>query len=400
MGPFLGPFAAAFLAALAAGLTLGILRLSRRSLEWWKRRSRPAVLPGALEAMADAPAFVPLPEFPGVNGAIACAGVAAFLLGFVALLLPSSPPPAISPHPFSPAVLAPRALEALVFGVAALASTLAVALFASLLERGLRWAIARVSARVRQLRTLHLEDLVTTPLSLEDLRQGAAAVLAGRARGDEPFGVGFSYVALFVTPVAATALVARTAQGPAAPAWAALFASLFLAVPAAYAAAAERSQRDLGARNRRRAALRQLLAAPAWAFALIALTLPGGMPHAFGWLGLSCAVLLALPGTTEGRGLLELPSGGDEGEPSGAVRTISSLAHHGWLGAWAAFAACAISPGANARTLIAIGLLALLALLVLRALVAGLARERAGAWLLGLGWGLALLDLLLHARPA
>ena len=34
MGPFLGPFAAAFLAALAAGLTLGILRLSRRSLEW------------------------------------------------------------------------------------------------------------------------------------------------------------------------------------------------------------------------------------------------------------------------------------------------------------------------------------------------------------------------------
>jgi hypothetical protein len=123
----------------------------------------------------------------------------------------------------------------------------------------------------------------------------------------------------------------------------------------------------------------------------VALLLPGAHPLA--WLALACASLLALPGVTEGRGLLDLPSGGDEGEPSAAVRTISSLAHHGWLGAWAAFSACAIRPHADARTLILAGLLALLAFLMLRALVAGLARERAGAWLLGLGWGLALLDL-------
>jgi len=396
MGPFLGPFAAALLAALAAGLTLGILRLSRRSLEWWKRRSRPAVLPGALEAMADAPAFVPLPEFPGVNGAIACASVSALLLGFVALLVPgpaSSPP--IASHPFSQAVLAPRALQAFVFGVAALAATVAVALFASLLERGLRFVIARASARIRQLRALHLEDVET--LSLKDLRD--VAVHAGRARGDEPFGVGLSYVALFVTPVFAFGLVARAAQGPVPPAWIPLFAALYLAVPAAYAAAAERSQRDLGARHRRRAALRQLLAAPAWALALIAIALPGGLPHVAGWLSLACAALLALPGATEGRGLLDLPTGGDEDEPSNAVRAISGLAHHAWLGAWAAFAAFAIGPP-GARALVLGGLLAVLALLVLRALVFGVAGERAGAWLLGLGWGLGLLDLLLHAGRA
>ena len=397
MGPFLGPFAAALLAALAAGLTLGILRLSRRSLEWWKRRSRPAVLPGALEAMADAPAFVPLPEFPGVNGAIACASVTALLLAFVALLVPgpeSAPP--IAEHPFTPALLAPRAVEAFVFGFAALAATLAVALIASLLDRGLRWLIARASARIRQLRALHLEDVET--LSLRNLRDVAAHV--GRVRGDEPFGVGLSYIALFVTPVFAIALVARASQGPVAPAWIPLFASMFLAVPAAYAAAAERSQRDLGARHRRRAALRQLLAAPAWAIALIALALPGALPHVAAWLALACTALLALPGATEGRGLLELPSGGDEGEPSPAVRAISGLAHHSWLGAWAAFGAFAIAQAPGARGLILCGLLALLALLVLRALVAGFARERAGAWLLGLGWGLALLDLLLHGKGA
>src|SRR5438046_2802416 len=105
MGPFLGPFAAALLAALAAGLVLGIVRLSRRSLEWWKRRKVAAVLPGALEAMEGVPAFVPLPEFPGVNGAIACAAAASLLLGLGAALLANAPQalPPIAAHPFEPA---------------------------------------------------------------------------------------------------------------------------------------------------------------------------------------------------------------------------------------------------------------------------------------------------------
>jgi hypothetical protein len=402
MGPFLGPFAAAFLAALAAGLTLGILRLSRRSLEWWKRRVRPAVLPGALEAMADAPAFVPLPDFPGVHGAIACAAAAALLVGFVAFLAPGpfGPPPVIAQHPFTPTALAPRALTHFAFGFAALATTLALALLASLLERGLRATIARVSARVRQLRALHVEDLDESPLSMADLKAGAALLLSGTARGNEPFGVGLSYVALFVTPVAATALVARAALGPAPPGWIPLFATAFLAVPAAYAAAAERSQRDAGARQRRRAALRQLVAAPAWALALIALTLPGTVPHVAGWLALACAALIALPGSTEGTGLLEVPSGGDEAEPSPSVRAISGLAHHGWIGAWAGFMSFHAAPVVGAGPLVGGAMLALAGLLLLRALVIGLARERAGAWLLGLAWGLALLDLLLHSSPS
>jgi hypothetical protein len=342
---------------------------------------------------------VPLPDFPGVNGAIACAAAAALLVGFVAFLAPGpfGPPPVIAQHPFTPTALAPRALTHFAFGFAALASTLALALLASLLERGLRAAIARVSARVRQLRTLHVEDL-DEPLPFADLKAGAALLLSGTARGNEPFGVGLSYVALFVTPVAATALIARAALGPAPPGWIPLFAAVFLAVPAAYAAAAERSQRDAGARQRRRAALRQLVAAPAWALALIALTLPGALPHVAGWLGLACAALVALPGSTEGAGLLEVPGGGDDAEPSPSVRAISGLAHHGWIGAWAGFMSFHLAP-VGAGPLVGGTVLALAALLLLRALVTGLARERAGAWLLGLAWGFALLDLLVHSSP-
>jgi len=132
---------------------------------------------------------------------------------------------------------------------------------------------------------------------------------------------------------------------------------------------------------------------------LIALTLPGAVPHVAGWLGLACAALVALPGSTEGAGLLDVPGGGDEAEPSPSVRAISGLAHHGWIGAWAAFASFHAAPVIGAGALVGGAVLALFALLVLRALVTGLARERAGAWLLGLAWGLALLDLLLHAGP-
>lgn len=403
MGPYLGPFAAAFLAALGAGLVLGIVRLSRRSLEWWTRRKAPAVLPGALEAMADVPAFVPLPEFPGVNGAIACAAAASLLIGFAALApdaVPHHMQPTIPAHPFEPASLLPHALRNLAFAGAAVASTLALAIASALIEGGLRFVAARVSARVVQLRALHIDALAMSPLSIADLRAGASALWSGVARGSEPFGVGLSYVALFVTPVAAVALVARAALGPLLPGWAPLFATLFLAVPAAYAAAAERSQRDLGARLRRRAAVRQLLAAPAWGFALLALGLPQGGPlatasHAAAWLALVCAALLALPGTTSGRGLLELPGGGDESEPSAVVRAISGLAHHAWLGAWAAFVAIAFVR--EARLLVPIALLALAALLALRAIVTGLLGARSGPVLLASAWTLALLDMLAFA---
>ncbi len=398
MGPFLGPFAAALLAALAAGLSLGIVRLSRRSLEWWRRRNAPAVLPGALEAMADVPAFVPLPEFPGVNGAIACAAFSALLLGAAALLLTSSPDatlPPIAAHPFDAARLVPRALTYFAFGGAVLAGALAIALASSLLERAMARAASLLSARVRQLRALHVDAPGSPALSMADLKAGASGWWTGAGRVNEPFGVGLGYVALFVTPVAALALVARAAFATPAPGWVSLFASLFLAVPLAYAAAAERSQRDLGARHRRRAALRQLLAAPAWAFALLEIAEPAtghllaGAPHAAAWLALACAALLGLPGSTTGRGLLELPLGGDEAEPSPAVRAISGLAHHAWLGAWAAFLALAFAPRAG---LLAGALLALGGLLAARGLLAGFARERAGVILLVLAWGFALLD--------
>ena len=146
----------------------------------------------------------------------------------------------------------------------------------------------------------------------------------------------------------------------------------------------------------------QLLAAPAWAFALLALG--NGMTgkiatgtHAAAWLALALAVLLALPGTTGGRGLLEVPGGADEAEPSAAVRAISGLSHHAWIGAWAAFAALAFAPGARPLGFIAAILGALLALLALRALVTGTFGARTGAVLLGGAWTLALLDLGVHA---
>ncbi|MEP7027754.1 MAG: hypothetical protein ABI960_04085 [Candidatus Eisenbacteria bacterium] len=383
MGPFLGPFAAALLAALIAGAALGLTRLSRRSLEWWRRLRAPR---------AEAPAFDLFPEdaippvphgFPGVHAAIACAVGAAACIGLAALgrtFALGAPPalPEIGRHPFDPATFVPRALGVLAFAAIAFAATLALALVSAVLDvalrRGLSWAFAR----------LKLASSARTPadagLSIADLRAGASGLWQGGARGGEPFGVGVGFVALFVTPVAAIALLLRAAPatarvlgtGPLPPEALLLFAVLFLAVPAGYAAAAERSQREEGARLRRRAALRQLVAAPLWALALLALgaARPGEATLADlpAWIVLALAVLLALPGTTGARALLVPPRGGDVAEPSAVVRAMTGLAHHGWLAAWAGFAALALASrgGAPVMGLSALGILG--ALLAGRAL--------------------------------
>jgi len=66
MDPFLGPVAGALLAALGAGVALGVVRLRRLSLAWWRRRrATPA-------ALAPAAAVVPYPEeAPGIAPAVA-----------------------------------------------------------------------------------------------------------------------------------------------------------------------------------------------------------------------------------------------------------------------------------------------------------------------------------------
>jgi hypothetical protein len=391
MGPFLGPFAAAFLAALIAGVALGMIRLSRHSLEWWRRVRSPA---GAL-APADAPLPSaefpgPAPAFPGVQGAIGCAVAAAILITIAALVRsfglrgPAVPPalPPIAPHPFDPKALLPRALGLAAFAALALAGTLALALFTALLDAGITRALGWISARIGRGRSKGAEDALT----FADLRAGASGLWGAARERQESFGVGVAFVALFVTPVAAIALLACSAFGVPAVAGVhgplpmprealLLFGALFLAVPAAYAAAAERSQRDEGADLRRRAALRQLVAAPLWALALLVLGLPGegGPPDlvaALAWILLAAAVLIALPGTT-GRPLLAPPRGGDHAEPSAALRAMTGLAHHAWLFAWTGYAALALAPGPSpiAFALTALGLL--VALLVARALALG-----------------------------
>jgi hypothetical protein len=385
MGPFLGPFVAAFLAALVAGAALGLTRLSRRSLEWWRRRRAPAPEPAIAESGFGADVSAPAP-FPGVHGAIACAVSAAALIAIAALgrsfgLRSLAGPPVLPPialHPFNPVTFAPRALAALGFGAVALAATLVLALASSLIDGVLRRGLAWAFARVRLGRAPRAPADAT--LTLSDLRVGASGLWGDAARGGEPFGVGLVFVALFVTPVAAVALLLALVWAGRAPSGGAmltrdallLFGALFLAVPAAYAAAAERSQRDEGARLRRRAALRQLVAAPVWGVALLALGLPGGTGASVtdlpAWIVLACAVLVALPGATAARALLAPPRGGDALEPSAALRALTGLAHHGWLAAWAGFAALALVPATRPAVLALAAPGVLIAALAVRAL--------------------------------
>ena len=388
MGPFLGPFAAAFLAALIAGAALGLIRLSRHSLAWWRRLRAPAM------ALAPADGAAPLPEslepavpFPGVQGAIGCAAAAATLVTVAALARsfglrgPSMPPalPLIAPHPFDPEAFLPRAFGLAAFAALALAGTIALALITALLDAGVTRSLGWASARLGRARMRGAES----GLSLADLREGVSGLWGGAHERQETFGVGVAFVALFVTPVAAIALLACAAFGVPAVAGVhrplvmprealLLFGALFLAVPAAYAAAAERSQRDEGARLRRRAALRQLVAAPLWALALVVLGLPGegGPPNlvdALAWVLLAASVLVALPGTTA-LGLLLPPRGGDQAEPSAALRAMTGLAHHAWLAAWVAYAALALAPGPAPLTFALTTFGLLLALLAARAL--------------------------------
>lgn len=394
MGPLLGPFAAAFLAALIAGLALGLVRVSRLSQEWWQRwRARAGAELATESRVAGVPApaaTLPAPgDFPSVHGAIACAVIAAALLGLAALGRAPIPPAAtglaapiaIASHPFDPVTFVPRALAQALFALVVLAAAFALALGSASLERALRRLV---------------------PLSLADLRAGAMELWTGAERPNEPFGVGLSLIALFAAPVAALALVARSAWGPQGPEGTLLFAALFFAVPAAYAAAAERSQRDEIAHLRRRAALRQLLAAPVWTLALLAVSRDGEgtsfLAHPTGWLALLCGVLIALPGTANATGLLHLPQGGDEAEPSAAVRAITGLSHHAWLVAWAAFAALwFVRPfGLIVIALVTVGMLALL--LAARTLAWRTIGARAGTWLFAAAWPLALIDLVFAGR--
>jgi hypothetical protein len=124
------------------------------------------------------------------------------------------------------------------------------------------------------------------------------------------------------------------------------------------------------------------MVAPVWVFAWMATAGGLGAWQLAAAPGLACGVLLGLPGTTTARGLLEPPSGGDEAEPSAAIRAISGLAHHGWLGAWAAAVALTLTRRGEMGPFLGWTVAALLFLLVLRAVALGLAGARAGGWLL------------------
>jgi hypothetical protein len=202
--------------------------------------------------------------------------------------------------------------------------------------------------------------------------------------------------------VAALALVLAAPAGRLDVAGLIAFGAAFLVVPLAYAAAAERSQRDAAGRLRRRAAVRQLLAAPAWLLTLatgavfLATGRAGGPGPAAAALGLALALPFALPGASPAASLLSVHRGGDQPEASPALRAITGLAHHAWMGAWAALVGGLVAPpGAAVPLVAALALAALAALVLVRALVALALSGSAQRWSLAAAVPLGLFALVL-----
>lgn len=334
MDPFLGPVASASLAALGAGILLGLVRLGGLSLEMWRRWTEE---PSTQPVRANAPASPSAPVGKDVLRLFRRARTGMVLLGLVAaigLLIaltgPEIPRPPIVGAPSEPRstsgswplgglplVLA-TALEYLVLGLAAAAMVV-------VLDRGMHALLARlgrVPAEPEQ--------------ALSEMWKTARQALPGRSVGHEPPGVGLAYAAIFASGIGAFGTVLAIASGDPMP-QAILFAgAAALALPASYAAAAERTTESALARRRQDAALRQLTVAPVWVLALLLLTWTDA-PAILRGLALAAllpAALVALPGTTHRALMLAVPLRGDLDAPSGAVRALTDAAHYVWLAAW------------------------------------------------------------------
>ncbi len=357
MDPYLGPVAGALLAAFAAGLALGVVRLRRLSLEWWRRRfatspgDAPAVTAGEDDDTLDSATA------PPVFGALAlCALVALLGVGGAAggerfFSAVNAPSPVFVHAPPTWAGLAARASALVLVAGLAFLLTLAAALAVSLFDRALAGLLARF--------------VPTGSRAPEDETLDVPALLSVARGPGEPFGVGFASIVLFASTVFAFAALLVTAAGGPSPVPAVAIA--LLAVPVAYAAAAERSNRPEAARLRRDAALRQLAVAPVWAAALVFAPAPWAL------VALALAGALALPGAPARAGSFLPPWGGDAAEPNPVVRTLSRVAHGAWIVILAALPILAV--GSRPATLAATALLvarvglAVIALLAARALV-------------------------------
>jgi len=359
MDPYLGPVAGAFLAAFAAGVALGVVRLHRLSLEWWRRRvaaRRGAPSADPTDAATDADPPLDVATAPPVFVALALATFVA-LLGVAFAAGDRGAFGAAGSVPAG-ALVAPSFGE-LAARTSALVAIAALAFFftlgCALLVSGLESAIARFLARfVPAVRATPEDEALDVP--------GLVAAARGAA---EPFGVGFASIVLFASTVfAATAVLLALVGGPSPVSAVAL---ALLAVPVTYAAAAERTGRPDVARLRRDAAVRQLAAAPAWAagFAFA--------PSPFALAALAIGGALALPGAPARPGAYGPPWGGDATEPNPAVRTLSRVAHGAWIVILAMLPIVAVPAGvttfASAALLVARIGLALVALLAARALV-------------------------------
>lgn len=341
MDPYLGPACGALLAGLGAGAVLGVVRLRRLSLAWWRRRAAalpaPAADADAGEVMPD-PAVAP-PVFAAL-GATALAALVVASLSFVGGAARSSLPAefAVAAAPASLGAFAARLSSLAGFALLTVASTLVLAFAAAALDRLLGRLVSRVTRRVGEARDAGDAGRLTVP----DLVAAARALLPGTPppeRG-EPFGVGLAYVGLFAAAalgVGALAAAAGLGDRRAIPGFAALAAIGLLATPALYAAAAERSRDPVRARLRRDAAVRQLAAAPAWCIAGSVLVFAGSpllpvlVPLVAG-LVFAVAIAVALPGAGADPGAWKsAPVGGDRAEPAVTVRALTGIAHYAWL---------------------------------------------------------------------
>lgn len=358
MDPYLGPVAGALLAAFVAGLALGVVRLRRLSLEWWRRRlvqargdAATVVTPDDDEVALDPATAPPVFGALALIALVALLGVAGAAGGSQFFAAANAPSPVLVHAPPTWAALVARASTLLLIASLGFLLTLAAALAVSLLDR----AIVRLLARFVPAGSRAPDDEALDMPALLSVARGPG----------EPFGVGFASIVLFASTVFAFgALLVGLGGGPSpVPA----VAIALLAVPVAYAAAAERSNRPEAARLRRDAALRQLAVAPVWIGALVFAPAPWAL------VAFALAGVLALPGAPARAGSFAPPWGGDAAEPNPVVRTLSRVAHGAWIVILAALPIVMIPPEAGAlrgSMLLALRIVvAVVALLAARALV-------------------------------
>ena len=418
MDPFLGPASGALVGALCAASALGVVRLGRLSSRWWRglrERARGAqerqpeagpatpesgpsasaapLSPAATPAAPVSPAATPAAReasFPEPAAAFRHAALAlgsATLVGALGLvaalgLMPGAREGALGASARS-ALGAGRLVEALLEGGFAVALTLAAALVAASLERGLLALLARLGRAPQR-----------APVALGELLSGLRVLLPGDRPRGETAGVGLAYSFVFLSATLPWSAFLALGRGRMLPGGLVLFGLAVLLVPLAYGAAAERSESADLAHARHAAAARQLAAAPAWGTVLVAVVAAAGsadlagvagrgagLGHAAGALALVLASLAALPGTSTAALDAAWPWGGDDSAPSRAVRTLTGLAHYAWLAAWATLVALLLVGGSLARWPAASAAV-LVALLGVRSLAAA----RGGAWIARLGY--------------